>query len=164
MRDRRIELLASMPVFGGASEDTLAFILEKTRDFVVADGGYFFHEGDEATSIFVLEAGHAEVLREHDGAQIHLAALGPGDCFGEMALIECRDRGASVRATQDCTAIELPLHVLHALYARDMEQFVLIQMNVAREVSRRLRDADAQLFEAKAAARDLGGDYRWYLM
>jgi CRP-like cAMP-binding protein len=164
MSENRIKLLQSMPVFGAVNEDTLAFILERTRGLTVPAGDYFFHEGAEATAFMVLEAGSVEILRAHDGEQIRLATLEAGDCFGEMALIECRNRGASVRALEDCTALEIPIEILHALYERDLEQFVLIEMNVAREISRRLREASDRLFEAKAAARDLGGDYGWYLV
>jgi CRP-like cAMP-binding protein len=164
MIEDRIKLLQSMPVFGAVNEDTLAFILERTRGFTVLAGDYFFHEGAEATALMVLEAGSVEILRAHDGAQIRLATLGAGDCFGEMALIECRNRSASVRALEDCTGLEMPLEILHALYERDLEQFVLIEMNVAREISRRLREASDQMFEAKVAARDFGGDTGWYLV
>lgn len=164
MTDERIKLLQRMPVFGAVNEDTLAFILERTRSFEVPAGEYFFREGAEAVSFMVLEAGAVEILRVHDGEQIRLAELGPGDCFGEMALLECRNRSASVRALEDCSALEIKLEILHALYERDLEQFVLIEMNVAREISRRLREASDQMFEAKVAARDFGGDTGWYLV
>ena len=81
-----------------------------------------------------------------------------------MSLIECRNRSASIRALEDCTAIELPLDTLHELYKRDVQQFVLIQMNIAREISRRLRAADKSLFEARMAAREDVGEYWWYLI
>lgn len=164
MSENRIKLLQRMPVFGTVDEQTLAFILEQTRDFTVAEGEFFFREGAEATSFMVLESGSVEILRANGGDQIRIANLGPGDCFGEMALIECRARSASVRALEDCAAIELPVDLLHAVYKRDLEQFVLMQMNLSREISRRLRDASEQLFEAKVAARDLGGDCGWYLV
>lgn len=164
MSENRIDLLQRMPVFGAASAETLAFILEKTRDFVVPTGDYFFREGDEAGSMFVLESGSVEVLREHGGQGFLLCELGPGDCFGEMSLIECRNRSAAVKAVADCTAIELPLDTLHALYERDLKQFALIQMNIAREISRRLRTVDKLLFEAKVAAEDNDSDYWWYLI
>jgi CRP-like cAMP-binding protein len=164
MNESRVDLLQRMPIFGAASAETLVFILDQTRDFVVPAGGYFFRQGDEALSIFVLETGRVEILREHGGREYALSELGPGDCFGEMSLIECRNRSASIRALEDCTAIELPLDTLHALYEHDLKQFVLIQMNIAREVSRRLRTADKMLFEAKVAAEDNASEYWWYLI
>ena len=164
MTENRIDLLKKMPVFGGAKDETLAFILEQTRDFMVGAGECFFREGDRAESIYVLEGGRVEVVRSHDGQDVRLNELGPGDCFGEMSLIECRNRSATVRALEDCTAIELPLETLHALYEHDLDQFALIQMNIAREISRRLRAADRRIFESMVAARETGGEYWWYLI
>ena len=58
-------------------------------------------------------------------------------------------RSASVRAIEDCTAIRLSATNLHQIYARDLKQFALIQMNMGREVSRRLRESDNRLFSAR---------------
>ena len=66
---------------------------------------YVFRQGDPATSFFVIESGEVEVLRQRDdGGEAVLALLGPGDFFGEMALVEDRPRNASVRA---CTPTEV---------------------------------------------------------
>ncbi len=75
-----------------------------------------------------------------------LGHLGRGDCFGEMSLIDLFPR-TSVRAEKPCTAIEISSDALYEIYKRDLEQFALIQMNIAREISRRLRGADERLFE-----------------
>jgi hypothetical protein len=46
----------------------------------------------------------------------------------------------------DCKAIELKHASIFRLYQEDLEQFALIQMNISRELSRRLRVADETLF------------------
>ena len=48
-------------------------------------------------------------------------------------------RSASVRAVEDCTAIRLSAANLYQVYEQDLKQFALIQMNMGREVTRRLR-------------------------
>ena len=107
MSDERIALLKRMAVFGAASDDTLAFILERAGERHVPAGETFFRRGDEADAFFVLERGRVQVLREHEGRDFVLNELGPGDCFGEMALIECCTRSASVRALTRATAFEI---------------------------------------------------------
>jgi CRP-like cAMP-binding protein len=72
----------------------------------------------------------------------------PGDCVGEMALMDLFPRSASVRALSDCTAIRLTPQDLLRLFETDVEQFAMIQMNLGREVSRRLRHTDELLFAA----------------
>jgi CRP/FNR family transcriptional regulator, cyclic AMP receptor protein len=66
-----------------------------------------------------------------------------------MAVMDHGARSASVRAIEDCTAISISAANLHRLYALDLKQFTLIQMNMGREVCRRLRDAGNKLFRAK---------------
>ena len=164
MNENRIELMQGMPVFGAITIETLDFILEQTGELAVPYGQYFFRRDDEAQSFFVLESGRVEVLREHEGVDFRLNKLAAGDCFGEMALIECRNRSASVRALEDCSAIEIPLATLNALYKRDVDQYLLIQTNIAREISRRLREADRRLFAGMVAESENAGDYWWYLV
>jgi CRP-like cAMP-binding protein len=65
-----------------------------------------------------------------------------------MALMDLFPRSASVRAVQDCHAIEIGPSDMLRLAQSDMEQFALIQMNLGREVCRRLRATDEQLFRA----------------
>ena len=163
MTSSRIRLLQSMPVFGAVSSDALTFILESSNEMAVPEGECFFRESSEADGFFVLQSGSVEVVRRHGDTEVHLAQLHAGDCFGEMAIVECRNRNASVCALEDSVALQIPLTALHALYEKDLEQFVLIQMNLARELSRRLGEAAAQIFEAKVAAHEYGGNYRWYL-
>jgi CRP-like cAMP-binding protein len=63
-------------------------------------------------------------------------------------------RSASIRAVEDCTAIRLSAANLHQVYERDPKQFALIQMNMGREVSRRLRESDNRLFRATMGTPD----------
>ena len=146
MQEARIELLQQMPIFGGIRNDTLAFLLDRSGVVRVRANEYFFREGDAAQSMFVLETGRAAILKLWRGEQRLLRNLEQGDCFGEMALMDMKSRSASVVAIEDCTAIELSAGCLFQLYEHDLEQFTLIQMNMGREVSRRLRDTDDLLF------------------
>ena len=146
MREAHIELLKQMPVFGGIRNDMLQFLLDRSPIVAVRRDEFFFREGDAAQSMFVLESGAVAILKLWKGEQRLLRRLERGDCFGEMALMEMMSRSASVLAVEDCTAIELSVASLFDLYGKDLEQFTLIQMNMGREVSRRLRVADERLF------------------
>jgi CRP-like cAMP-binding protein len=102
--------------------------------------------------MFVLEAGKVAVLKSWRGQEYLLKTLKEGDCFGEMAIMDHFPRCASVRAVEDCTAIRLSAADLYQVYEQDLKQFALIQMNMGREVTRRLREADNQLFRARFGA------------
>ena len=145
MESSRIALLQQMPLFGGISEGALQLLLDVSRDVRVKAGGYFFREGEPGESMFVLESGTVEVRKKAPQGSLVLSRLGPGDFFGEMALIDLAPRSAAVQALGDCSGFEIFAAGLHRLYERDLEQFALIQMNMARELSRRLRATDERL-------------------
>ena len=149
MQEARIELLQRMPVFDGIRADILQFLVSMCPVVSVPANGFFFHEHDQADSMFVLEAGRVAVLKSWGGEQHLLRTLKEGDCFGEMAVMDLCPRSASVRAAEDCTALRVSAANLYQVCARDLKQFALIQMNMGREVCRRLRDSDERLFRAK---------------
>ncbi len=147
MSSNRVELLRKMAAFGGLSIDSLELILAQSVERTVSAGELFFREGDSADSLFILESGSVLVERDWQGERIQLGQLSYGDCFGEMSLIDFQRRSASVKADSECQAIEIPNRALRVLYQRDVEQYAIIMMNLGREVSRRLRVADEQLFQ-----------------
>lgn len=149
MKQTQLQILQEMPVFGGISENTLLFLLQKTQQIKRNKDQFFFHEKDRGSSMFILETGTVAVIKNLNQHDHLLAALGPGDCFGELALIDFYPRSASVKALETCCAIELSNSALHELYTWDLKQFTMIQMNMGREVSRRLRDADERLFRER---------------
>jgi CRP/FNR family cyclic AMP-dependent transcriptional regulator len=149
MQEARIELLQLMPVFGGIRADILQFLLDLCPIVSVPTNEFFFRERDQADSMFVLEAGKASVLKSWRGHDYLLRNLKVGDCFGEVAVMDLCPRSASVRAIEDCTALRISAANLHQVYARDLKQFTLIQMNMGREVCRRLRNSDNWLFSVR---------------
>ena len=158
MQEARIELLQQMPIFGGVRTETLRFLLAHCPIASVPSNEFFFREHDQGDSMFVLETGKAAVLKSWRGQDCLLQTLNEGDCFGEMAVMDYGPRSASVRAVEDCVAIRVSAANLHEVYAQDLKQFALIQMNMGREVCRRLREADNRLFgvRMKTPELDLG--------
>jgi CRP-like cAMP-binding protein len=152
MHEAPIELLQRMPVFGGIRTEVLQFLVGLCPIVSAAANDYYFREGDIGDSMFVLEKGKAAVLKSAQGQDRSLKTLSEGDCFGEMAVMDHCPRSASVRAIEACAAIQISAAHLHQVYARDLKQFALIQMNMGREVCRRLREADNMLFDVKHGA------------
>ncbi|MFL6214193.1 MAG: FAD-dependent oxidoreductase [Blastocatellia bacterium] len=71
-------------------------------------GEAVFHQGDLGDRIYMIVNGQAEVVREGEGAETVLARLGPGEYFGEMALLKQTTRGATVRCVAPMNTICLP--------------------------------------------------------
>lgn len=68
----------------------------------VKAGDYIFMEGDTGEYAFLLESGRVEINLEREGKIVVLAERGPGEIFGEMAIIDDQPRSASIRAIEDC--------------------------------------------------------------
>ena len=71
-------------------------------------GDSVFNQGDFGDNVYVIEKGTCEVIREEDGIQRHLADLGAGDYFGEMAILADVSRNATIRATTALDVLLIP--------------------------------------------------------
>jgi CRP-like cAMP-binding protein len=151
MDRERIEALQATAMFGALSDAAVALLLERARLRRVRAGEPFFEQDEPGRSAVLLERGRASVVKRWAGREHVLRHLGPGDCFGEVALLDFGPRSATVRADVDCEALELGAGDLRVLGKHDPEQFAVVYMNLGRELSRRLRDADARLFETRMA-------------
>ena len=148
MQEARIELLKRMPIFGGIRTEVLQFLLALCPIVSTPANEFFFREHDQGNSMFVLEMGKVAVLKSWDGRDYLLQSLKEA-LLGEMAVMDHCPRSASVRAVEDCIAIRISAANLYNVYAYDLKQFALIQMNMGREVCRRLREANNRLFGAR---------------
>ena len=163
MSDERIQLLQAMPIFGAIDRTILEFLLERVSQVSAEKGGLFFREGSSGGSAFVLEEGRVSILKRWNGRDYVLGQLETGDCFGEVALLDLGPRSASVVAETHCTALELTAADLFEVSKRNLEQFAIIYMNLGRELSRRLRVADARLFLAKQQVNPFAEEYTFNL-
>jgi hypothetical protein len=80
-------------------------------------GDVIFREGDPGRDVYVLKSGRVDVLvRRLDGTQELIKTLGPGDHFGEMALLGSAPRNATIRAIQGVTVYRMGPNSFAALY------------------------------------------------
>ena len=145
--DARIRRLQQTALFGATSDETVAFVLAKAPWISVDPGSWFFSEGERGASIYWLEEGHVAISMRRGDRDVELRRLGPGDCFGEVALFDFGPRSASVRALEPCRALEITSGLLREISRRNLEQFTLLTMNLGRELARRVRSAEHLLFE-----------------
>jgi CRP/FNR family cyclic AMP-dependent transcriptional regulator len=97
------EHLRSVPLFATMSEPDLRKIATFATEDSAPAGATLMREGDYANDMVAIEDGTAEVLQ--DGRTI--GTLGPGDVFGEIGLLERRQRTASVVASSPMRLIRL---------------------------------------------------------
>lgn len=139
-------LLRETPIFGAIREDIIDYLLERSSVIELDRCGWLLREGEAMGSMFVVECGELVILKMHEGCQYLLSTMGRGDCIGEMALFDLMPRSASALATVPSQLLEITAASLLEIAERDMEQFALIQMNMGREVTRRLRICEERIF------------------
>ena len=98
MHEKRLK---EVPFFDWLSKKELTFVGQQTDEIDVPAGKVLAAEGDLGREFFVVESGTAEVTRDGE----HVVDLGPGDFFGEMALLEDDRRTATVTATSPMVLI-----------------------------------------------------------
>ncbi|MGH8517802.1 MAG: cyclic nucleotide-binding domain-containing protein, partial [Panacagrimonas sp.] len=99
----------------------------------VEAGEWIFREGDPGDCAFVIESGTVAITYEHDGVAETIAHLGPGELFGEMALIDGRARSASARAASDLRLRTVTFeHLNERLGAADPMLRLLLKVMLSR--------------------------------
>lgn len=133
-------------LFGGLAEDVLRTFVGALEVNELSPGAVVFREGESGRELYVILDGEIEVLRHSKrGHETRVAILGPGDWFGEMSVLDVLPRSATTRVLAPSRLLRLTAHELDALYRRDTRSYSLLVLNIARELSRRLRVADGLL-------------------
>lgn len=139
-------VLRDIGLFGALSEEVLARLAQTLELVEVSPGATLFREGEDGRAMYVVLRGEIEVCkRSHRGTDARVALLGPGDWFGEMSIVDVQPRSATIRALAQSTLLCMTAQDLDQLYRQDLKAYSIIVLNLARELSRRLRVADGVL-------------------
>ena len=137
-----IELISRVPLFTELSRRELERIsrLAVPRSFPA--GVRVFHEGDHSDACYLVRSGDLRVTREHsDGRAIALATLGPGDIFGELAMLDGEARSASVETLTDSQLLALSA----ADFRRLLADHPQISVKLVVALTRRLRETNERV-------------------
>jgi CRP/FNR family transcriptional regulator, cyclic AMP receptor protein len=140
--DPTVALLTRVPLFSELSSEDLERISRVAVPRSYPKGVRVFHEGDRSDACYIVRNGDLRVTREHpDGRAIALATLGPGDIFGELAMLDGEARSASVEALSDCELLALPASDVRQLLRGSSE----ITAKLVFALTRRLREANERI-------------------
>jgi len=150
-----IDRLREIGLFGALSDDVLMHLARALQQRNVAPGSAVFQEGDAGHDMFVVLDGEVEVLKKsRRGRQQRVAILGPSDMLGEMSIIDVQPRSATARALAPTRLLRIAAEDLDALYRHDVKSYAIVVLNVARNLSRRLRVTDGILADIAANVLD----------
>jgi CRP-like cAMP-binding protein len=134
-RSAALPLLEGVPLFAHLSKRHLRRIASVCDEVRLRDGRILVEAGTPGTTFFVLIEGRAKVYRSKIATGRPVARLGPGDFFGEMALLDGGPRSATVVADGDVVALRLSRSAFRRMVAREPS----LSLSIMAELAARLR-------------------------
>jgi len=101
-------------------------------------GDAIFREGDAGDTMFVIRKGKVRITKHVRGGEKTFAILGPGEFFGEMAILNGAPRSATATAAEDVTLLEVDARRFEGMITKQAE----IAVRFIQKLARRLEDAD----------------------
>ncbi len=105
------------------------------------DGQVIVRQGELGDCMYVIQEGEVEVIQRHGDKEFCLAVLGPGDFFGEMALLEKEVRPATVRAVGKAYVLSLEKRT----FMNRMHEDASFAFRIIKKMSQRIRQLEAAL-------------------
>ena len=136
--------LESSKLFNGLSPAQIGDLKKVTRELSFPAGDVIFREGDQGDGIYIVKEGVVQIgAIVGNGDRRALSRVGPGDLFGEMAVLDREPRSATASAEEDTAVYFIPREELLQL----LEKMPQLSACLVREISRRLRDFNRQYIQ-----------------
>src|SRR5262249_57463304 len=103
-----VATLRSVPLFSSLDSKATAELGEFLTIHDYPKAATIFRKGDPGDSMYLIDVGKVRItITDADGAAVTLAELGPGDFFGDMAMLDGQGRSANAIAPQDAPLAQL---------------------------------------------------------
>lgn len=136
-------LLQTIPILAGLDEAALDLLWARATQSEAQAGSVVVREGEAGNRLFVISEGLVRVCKDFGKPhEIELTRLGRGEFFGEMCILDTLPRSATVQAITDTSLFSLNSLTFHQLYKAAPAQYSILVLNLARDLSRRLRRLD----------------------
>ena len=176
-QEMTLEAIRSVPLFGSLSDDELRDLRDLLRTRAVQANTPLFHAGDQGDAMYLVESGRVRIsITDDDEKEIILAELTQGDFFGEMAIIDGKQRSASAAVTEDAVLAVLSrddflrfihsnpavaLEMLSATFARLRRTDRLLQQRVSRNVNEEDKKRMTIADRAADGIAEFGGSWKF---
>ena len=144
--DERVDQLTRTQLFGGLKPAALELIARTAVEEVYPLGATIFEHGDPGDRLYLILEGKVRISRQVPGmGEEALAVIGPGDVFGEMALLDESPRSADARVHERCRLLAIPKDRFDDLLFLNKELAYEVLWNVVRLLVGRLRETTDKL-------------------
>jgi len=175
-----LEALRSVPLFASLDDDAARELRSLLSDKTVPQNTRLFRQGEKGDAMYLIERGRVRIsIRDDEEQEVILAELAQGDFFGEMSLIDGRQRSADAKVIEDAqlailsrdaflsfvrTNPDVALEMLSALTDRLRRTDELLRSRVSRNAN---EEEKARLTVADRAAdliAEFGGSWKFILL
>jgi CRP/FNR family cyclic AMP-dependent transcriptional regulator len=172
-----LEALRSVPLFASLDDEAATELRDLLSDKIVPQNTRLFRQGDTGDAMYLIESGRVRIsIHDDDKQELTLAELAQGDFFGEMSIIDGRQRSADARVIEDArlavlsrdaflsfvrTNPDVALKMLSALTDRLRRTDDLLRSRVSRNVN---EEEEARLTLSDRAAdmiAEFGGSWKF---
>ena len=137
----KASVLQKYSLFGGLLEEQIENIIPLMVQEEYAPEEIIITEGKSNDKVFFILKGQVVITKK----DVELARFSEGDAFGEMEVLDVMPAVASIRTITPVTLMTISNKALRVIYNLDVKTFSLMIMNLARDLSRRLRKMDEKL-------------------
>ena len=135
------QTLQKYSLFGGLLEEQIESIIPLMQQENFEPDTVIIAEGKANDKIYFIIEGQVAVIK----GDIVLSRFGEGEAFGEMEVLDVMPAIASIKSLTPVTIMSISNRTLREIYKKDVKIFSLMLMNLARDLSRRLRKMDEKL-------------------
>ncbi len=142
----RIEQLSRIELFAGLKPQAFELLAKVASEEAHALGTKIFQHGDAGDKLYVIVEGKVRISREVAGmGEEALAVLGPGQAFGEMALLDDCPRSADALVHEKCTLLAIPKDAFDDLLFTHKDLAYEVLWSIVRMLVGRLRETNDKL-------------------
>ena len=134
-----IDSISRAPLFKGLHPEVVSGIVENANERQFTAGQLIIQEGDSLKELYIIIEGIVSI-EKNSGDE--LFTRGVGESLGEMTLIDLGTRSVSVRAKSDVNLLVISLEDMSSLFDETPHVLTTIAINIARILSKRLRESD----------------------
>ena len=142
----RVQQLAGIELFAGLKPTAIELIAKVASEEVHAVGTKIFQHGDAGDKLYLILEGKVRISRDVPGmGEEALAVLGPGQVFGEMALLDESPRSADARVHERCRLLAIPKDGFDDLLFLHKDLAYEVLWSIVRLLLARLRETNDKL-------------------
>jgi CRP/FNR family transcriptional regulator, cyclic AMP receptor protein len=139
-----IDFLKKVSMFEDLDQRSLEAIANAAVEQRYEPGQEIVRQGDTGVGAFIIRSGKVDIVQDRDGKEQKIATLGPGEVFGEMALLDEFPRSATARAVEPTTALGIQRWHFRGI----LESHPQIALALLPMLTRRIRNAEGRSPEA----------------